>query len=138
VSTVQGHVDAALGMLRANPNLTVYDGKVDNGAPNAYVVVYAFRLRPDGLAAPDKVPLTGASTAVDMRLFCHSVGATAHAARTVQDQVEAALLDKTPAVTGRSCFPIRLLDGQQGIPDEVTGTSVFDNTDVYGWTSVPG
>jgi hypothetical protein len=138
VSTVEDHATAGLALLDADPNLTVYDGIVPKGAPNAYVVVYAFRLRPDGLAAPDKVPLTGMSTAVDMRMYCHCVGATAAAARIVQGHVEAALLDKTPTVTSRSCFPVRLLDGQQAQRTEETGTPVFDIVDVYGWTSVPG
>lgn len=138
MSTVEDHAAAGLALLVADANLTVFDGKVPLGAPNAYVVVYTFRLRPDGLAAPDAVPLTGTSNAVDMRLYCHCVGATAAAARLVQGRVEAALLDVTPVVASRSCFPIRLLDGQQAQRDEETGTPVFDIVDVYGWRSVPG
>jgi hypothetical protein len=138
VSTVEDHVAVGLALLTADPNLTVYDGIVDKATPNAYVVVYTFRQRPDGLTAPDKVPLTGTSIAVDMRMYCHCVGATAAAARLVQGRVEAALLDRTPSVAGRSCFPIRLIDGQQAGRNEETGTPVFDIVDVYGWTSVPG
>jgi hypothetical protein len=136
-TTVEDHVESGLALLRTNTNLTVYDGLVPKDAPNAYVVVHTFRQRPDGLTAPDKVPLTGTSVAVDMRMYCHCVGSTAAAARLVQGQVEATLLDMTPTVTGRSCFPIRLIDGAQSQPNEETGASVWDNVDVYGWTSVP-
>jgi hypothetical protein len=138
VSTIQDHADAGLDLLRADADLTVYDGEVGKNPPDRYVLVYTFRLRPDGLTAPDKIPLTGASIAVDMRMYCHCVGATASAARAIQGRVEALLLDVTPSVPERTCFPVRLLDGQQAIRNEQTLTSVFDNVDVYGWTSVPG
>lgn len=137
MSTIQDHADAGLNLLRADAALTVYDGKV-TGSADHYVLVYTFRLRPDGLTAPDKIPLTGQSIAVDMRMYCHCVGTTAESARAIQGRVEALLLDVTPTVPGRTCMPIRLLDGQQGQRSEETLTSVFDNVDVYGWTSVPG
>lgn len=138
MSTIQDHADAGLNLLRADPGLTVHDGEVADGSPDHYVLVYTFRLRPDGLVAPDKIPLTGQSVAVDMRMYCHCVGTTAMAARAIQGRVEALLLDVTPVVPGRECGMIRLLDGQQGSRNEQTLTGVFDNVDVYGWTSVPG
>lgn len=138
MSTIQDHADAVLGLLRADGLLTVYDAMVPATPTDHYVVVYTFRQRPDGLTAPDKIALTGASSAVDMRVYCHCVGRNAIAARAVQARVEALLLDVTPTVAGRACFPIRLIDGQQTQRDEETGAAVFDNTDVYGWTSVPG
>lgn len=138
MSTIQDHADAALALLTADPALTVFDGEVEDGAPDHYVLVYTFRLRPDGLAAPDRIPLTGASIAVDMRLYIHCVGATAMAARAMQGRVEALLLDVTPVVPNRTCNPIRLLDGMQGSRDDQTLLSVFDNVDVYGWSSQPG
>lgn len=137
MSTIQDHADAGLDLLRADSLLTVYDGKV-TGTADHYVIVYSFRLRPDGLTAPDKIPLSGQSIAVDMRMYCHCVGTTASAARAIQGRVEARLLDVTPTVAGRMCGPIRLLDGLQGQRSEETLTSVFDNVDVYGWGSVPG
>jgi hypothetical protein len=137
VSSVQDHVTAGLALLTADTSLTVYDGKVTGTATN-YVLVYTFRQLPDGLTAPDKLSLTGASTLVDMRLYCHCVGSTAEASRWVQGRVEAALLDVTPTVAGRMCNPIRWMDGQQSSRDEETLTAVFDQVDVYGWWSLPG
>jgi hypothetical protein len=136
VSILQDHADAVLDLLRADAQLTVYDGQV-TGAADHYVLVYTFRQLPGGLIAPDKTPLTGDTTTVDMRFYCHCVGANAVAARAVQARVEACLLDVTPAVAGRECFPIRWLDGQQHNRDEETLALVVDTVDVYGLTSVP-
>jgi hypothetical protein len=136
--TIQDLADAGLALLAAQPGLTVYDGKVDDGAPDHYVVVRSFRLLPDGEAAPDRISLTGLSTVADMRLYCCCVGPTAVAARAVQGLVEAALLDVTPTVAGRTCSPIRWIDGQQGDVDEEIVTPVFEAVDVYGWSSYPG
>lgn len=137
MSTIQDHAEAGLDLLRAVSGLTVHDGLVPNDSPDHYVLVYTFRLRPDGLAAPDRIPLTGASVGVDMRMYCHCVGATAQAARVIQGLVEGALLDVTPTVSGRTCFPIRLVDAQQTRRDEETLTPVFGQVDVYGWSSQP-
>lgn len=136
MSTIQDHADAVLALLEADAGLAVYDGKV-TGTADHYVLVYLFRLRPDGLVAPDKIPLTAASVTVDMRLYCHCVGRTASAARAMQGRVEALLLDVVPTVTGRACSPIRLLDGQQASRDEQTLVSSFDQVDVYGFWSQP-
>lgn len=136
MSSIQAHAAAVLGLLTADPQLTVYDGKV-TGSTYPYVLVYTFRQLPGGLIAPDKTSLTGESTTVDMRFYCHCVGANAVAARAVQARVETALLDVTPSVVGRTCFPIRWLDGQQQNRDEETLALVVDAVDVYGLTSVP-
>jgi hypothetical protein len=136
VSTLQDHADAVLDLLRADAQLTVYDGQV-TGTADHYVLVYTFRQLPGGLIAPDKTSLTGDTTTVDMRFYCHCVGANAVAARAVQARVEARLLDVVPTVVGRECFPIRWLDGQQHNRDEETLALVVDTVDVYGLTSVP-
>lgn len=139
MTSIEAHVDAGLALLTADTSLTVYDGIVPKTPAQAYVLVYTFRQLPDGLTAPDRgLSLVGTSTVVDMRLYCHCVGPTAAAARWVQGRVEAALLDVTPVITGRGCFPIRLVDGQQSIRDEETLTGVFDQVDIYGWSSFPG
>lgn len=136
MSTLQDHADAVLDLLRADAQLTVYDGQV-TGTADHYVLVYTFRQLPGGLIAPDKTSLTGDTTTVDMRFYCHCVGANAIAARAVQARVEACLKDVTPAVAGRACFPIRWLDGQQHNRDEETLGLVVDTVDVYGLVSVP-
>ncbi len=134
--TVQDLANAGLALLRADAGLTVYDGKVDASPPDHYVLVYTMRHLPTGDVTPDKIRLTGTSRAVEMRMYCHCVGSTAAAARAVQGRVQAALLDVTPTVAARVCFPIRWIDGQQAERDEETLRAVFDMVDVYGWTSV--
>ena len=59
------------------------------------------------------------------------------AARGIQGRVQELLLDVVPVVTGRTCLPIRWMDGQVADRDEETLRSVFDQVDVYGWSSVP-
>lgn len=137
MSTLQDHANAVLGLLIADALLTVYDGKV-TGTADHYVLVYTFRQLPTGDLAPDKTPLTGDTTTVDMRFYCHCVGADAIAARAVQARVQTALLDVTPSVAGRACFPIRWVEGQQPERSEETLTPVFDTVDVYSLVTVPG
>lgn len=137
MSSVQDHVDAFAALLAADATLKAYNSKVPNGAPSAYVLFYPWRRRPDGLVAPDRVPLTGQSVAVDMVMYCHCVGSTIESATSIQGRVESLLLDVTPTVAGRVCFPIRLVDSQPAGTNEQTLAGVFDAVDVYGWSSQP-
>jgi hypothetical protein len=134
VSTYQDLADAFLNLLRADAGLTVYDGKV-TGTTDHYVLVYLFRETPDGLVAADKVPLTGRSMSANLWAYCHCVGGNAVAARAVAARVEALVLDVTPVVAGRVCFPIRWREGSPPQRDEATGQLVMDVTDVYSFTS---
>lgn len=138
MSRIEAHADAGLALLRAGVPAPVHDGSVPKGAVPPYVVVYVYRETPDGLVAADKIPLTGRSVAVAMRLYCHCVGANATSSRGIAGRVEEALLDVVPTVAGRECSPIRWLEGQPPQRDESTGVLVVDQVDVYGWTSVPG
>lgn len=136
MSTYQDHADAFLNLLRADASLTVHDGAATTGAVPPYVLVYIFRETPDGLAAPDRVPLTGRSMAANLWAYCHCVGGNATAARAVAGRVEAAVLDVTPVVVGRVCFPIRWREGSPPRRDEDTGPLVMDLVDVYSFGSV--
>lgn len=139
---IQDHADAFLAAARAasgSPSLVVFDGKVDNGAVAPYALVYFSIETPDGLAAPDKISLTYASTAINARAYVHCVGGSASNARAVAGRVRAAVLDLTLTIAGRSCFPVRWLEGQPPQRnEEIPSSPVFDQVDVYGWTSVPG
>ncbi|WP_045746390.1 hypothetical protein [Actinoplanes rectilineatus] len=136
--TAADHAAAGLVLL-APPTVSVpvHDGRVPPKAVPPYVLVYTFVQRPTGLVAPGLLRFTGESRAIEMRLYCHCVGATAAAARLVQDQVAAALLDAIPTVDGRICLPIRWLEGSQSSTEEQTGAAYHDAVDVYGWSSVP-
>lgn len=142
---IQDHADAFLAKLAAasgSPSLAVYDGRVPDGPEPAYALVYFYIETPDGLAAPGAVNLTFDSDVIDSRAYVHCVGADpqgARAARGVAGRVRSALLNATLTISGRSCFPIRWLEGQPPQRNEdVPGGPVFDQVDVYGWRSVPG
>ena len=137
MSTLQDHANAVLNLLRADALLTVYDGQV-TGTADHYALVYTFRQLPGGELAPDKTPLTGDTTTVDMRFYIHCVGSDATASRAVQARVEAALKDVTPVVAGRACFPVRWVEGSPPERDEETLALVIDMVDVYSLVTVPG
>jgi hypothetical protein len=138
---IQAHADAFLALLAAasgSPALAVYDGEVPNSPAPAYALVYFYIETPDGLTAPDKVSFTWNSDVINGRGYVHCVGGSALAARAVAGRVRSALLNVTPVISGRACFPIRWLEGQPPSRDEATLVPVFDQVDVYGWTSIPG
>jgi hypothetical protein len=133
---IDEHAQAVLALLGAvtSPALTVYDGKVPSGIdPKAtpYVLVYFAGGRPD-------LTFDGVTITYQLRATCHCVGGSAQAARMVADRVATALIDVTPTVTGRACWPIRWEDGLPPQRDETTGSLVFDQIDTYGFLSVPG
>lgn len=142
---VQDLADAFLAQLAAAPggppSLAVYDGFVPDSPAAAYALVHFYIETPDGLQAPDAVPLTFDSDVIDALAYVHCVGAepqAARAARAVAGRVRAAVLNQALTVTGRQCFPIRWRQGQPPVRNEETGRVVFDQVDVYGFRAVPG
>lgn len=134
---IDEHARAVIDLLDADngpPALNVHDGKVPSGVdPKAspYVLVYFDSNDPEWTkeASPWRFELTAT---------CHSVGATAQAARMVADRVRTALLAVAPTVAGRTCFPIVRESGMPPQRDETTGSTVFDQVDIYRLTSLPG
>lgn len=138
--TVDAHAQAFLTLLDADntaPALVVCDGEVEQGVLPPYVLVYTSVHVPDAVTDPDKSNLAFDSLATRGRAICHSVGTTAASARVVATRVRNALLDVRPAVSGRTCNPIRWVDGQDTNRDEQIGTGVFDVVDVYEFGSSP-
>lgn len=134
----EDHVTAFLALL-TGAGLTAYDGQVDDDPAATYVLVYSYFETPDGLAAPDAVSLMAASVVLDPRMYVHCVGSTSASARAIAARVRAAVLDVAPSIAGRTCFPIRWREGQPVRRDEeIPGTPVFDQAEVYGWRSLPG
>jgi hypothetical protein len=141
--------DAFFTLLRAapgSPALAVYDGEVPDSPAPAFALVYFYIETPDGLMAPDAVPLTLDSEVIDARAYVQCVGSSAKtttgeaakSARAVAGRVRSQLLNKTLVVPDRSCFPIRWLEGTSPQRDEdIPGWTVFNQRDVYGWRSVP-
>lgn len=138
----KAHADAVLGLLLVglDPHISVFDGKVPDPMPdvaaNPWVLVYFSAGWPlDGVANS----LDGTAVTYRQRVFVHSTGASAAAARAVAGQARAALLNVRPAISGRTAWPIRWADG--GNPpdlDETLGFPVMDQVDVYELTTAPG
>ncbi|MCZ7440817.1 hypothetical protein O7598_30820 [Micromonospora sp. WMMC241] len=125
-----------LALLAAAPGnpLRVLDGAVPTGVTAPYVLVYFGDEDPE---LPDSRPLEGVSERFVLRVYAHSVGGNAAAARALGERVRAALLDVTPAIAGRACWPIRREEGSPPQRDESTGTLVMDRVDIYRLESVP-
>lgn len=136
--TIQAHADAVLGLLvPAAVTVPVLDGFVKPGTVRPYLLVYMYLETPDGLEAPDAVSLNFDSDVVNFWIYCHCVGDDAKAARAVSAQARLALLNVTPVVGTRSCFPIRNRPGSPPRRDEETGPLVMDQVDVYTFRSIP-
>lgn len=136
------HEAAVLALLTAapgSPALVVYDGFVPADVPEgaAYAVVYFVTGAPPAEQDPQASNLTGDSLRRDCSVYVHSVGATQSAARKVDGRVRGALLDVTPAVSGRAAWPIRNTENQPAQRDESTGHPVFDIVSVYRLSSMP-
>lgn len=133
----QAHADAVLALLRAavgSPALQVLplaDGTVPAGLAPPYVRAYITVERIDG------TDLSGRSDLAVCRAILHQVGANDIAARAVADRCADVLLDVTPTVAGRVCWPIRHEVQQSPTRDESTGVVVIDQVDVYVFASVP-
>lgn len=143
---IQAHADAVLGLLRADPQLTVYpaasgqpgsaDGVVPLGATPPYVAVHLHVERPLGDGSGGEA-LDGLTSRAVCWIYLHCVGQDDIGARAVAQRAAALLLDKRPEITGRTAFPIRFDSGQPPRQDETTGSLVTELTDVYRLESVP-
>jgi hypothetical protein len=137
----QAHAQAVLDLLdadNASPALVVQDDKVTEGVVPPYVLAYFAFPRPDASQRPDASDMSFDQSAMTVTAILHNVGGSASAARRVAARSAAALLNVTPTVAGRSCSPIRCVDGHDAQRDEETLAAVFDLVDVYEFTSYPG
>lgn len=99
VADLESHAQSLLALLRADPFLTVYDGHVPAEPLLPYAVLYL------GWGSA-RTALVAVTDLFDGRAQVTSVGANAAAARIVAKRVADRLIDVTPAVAGRSCWPI--------------------------------
>jgi hypothetical protein len=133
------HAEAVLSLLRQVPDLVVFpeengtgDGKlVPDGTEPPYVAVHFHREYGEAEDA------TGATTRIVLRPICHCVGETQMAAQAVSTLVAGALLDVTPSIPDRECFPIRHEGSVPARDDESTGRRVVDLTETYRLETVP-
>lgn len=138
----QLHTNAFLTLARAappgSPALVVHDGEVPRepvvaaDALPPYVLLYTYTSRPDGSS------LTHQSDHAITRGIFHCVGSDAAAARAIAGRVAAGLLDVTPIIAGRVCFPIRDAgDSRPPRPDDTISPRVMDQVVVYTLESLP-
>lgn len=141
--------NAFFTLLRAapgSPALTVYDGEVPDSPAPAFALVYFYIETPDGLMAPDAVPLTMDTDVIDAWAYVQCIGSSAKtttgeaakSARAVSGRVRSQLQNARLTVPGRECFPIRWREGTSPQRDEdLPGQTYFNQRDAYSWRSVP-
>lgn len=126
------HATAILTLLRADTNLTVFDGAPPDLTPPPYVVAWI------SLDDEESVSLADEQGKTNLRATIHSVGASGEAARIVSDRVRSALHNIRLGIAGRNSWKIRHSYGIPPQPDESTGRLVVDVVDVYTFASVIG
>ena len=128
IPAVDPHVVAVQALITtalAGTQIKFGDGEVPADADQMYTVMYAdpgMRDRSTIRAVTDQLALT-------FQMTC--VGMSAAQARRVLDVVVGGLVDHVPAVSGRTCWPITLIDGTPPVfrdddaRDPVTGRPRF-------------
>lgn len=132
------HLDAALNLLRADANLTVYpdaNGFVPEPLLPPYVRVYMAIEMPD-LGAANR--LEGDSVTWVARYYCHCVGGNEYAATAVASQVRQSLLNVVPVIGGRTCGKFRREASVPADRSESAGVPIYDRVDVYRLQTGPG
>ena len=130
----EAHARAALDPLEADGGLTVYEGVVPadpttgQAVPPPYVLVYTSVQWP---SQGDGKTLDGRTGMCVTRWYCHCAGASDQAARAVAGRVRQLLLDRQPAIAGRSCGFIRQEASPPPSRDQTIGSLVQDIVSVY-------
>ena len=131
--STQAHAAAVISLLSG---VTVYDGDVPADPSYPYV---AFYLSPV-LAHENDLTMASLRQEYDVHLTC--VGATAASARIMADKVATALLDQSPSVSGRQCWPMRVVFANRAHEDRdmfIPGTATYPvyMVTVYRLISIP-
>lgn len=137
----QAHADAILALLRAAPPaispLVVHDGVIDppptdDDRKRGYIVAHIATSTPSGTS------LNSVYDRAVTRAYLHCIGMTATSARAIAGRATNALLNITPEIASRACFPIRD-DGSDTPPepDRSSGKTYFDRMLVLRLESVP-
>lgn len=124
------HADAGLDLIEA-AGLTVYRGKLP---PNITALTPPWVLVYSAVDWPDMDGdhgLDHASSTCVTTWYCYCSGTTDTSVLAVSGRVRAALLDVTPTIAGRVCFPIGQTGSEPARPHELTGTSVLTALSIY-------
>lgn len=137
------HANAILGLLRANPLLTVWPA-ADGTAGSGQGIVPPGSLPPYVAVHISGGPQVGetinrASSRAAYRVDVHCAGATHDAALAVADIVDATLVDVIPTIPGRSCRQIRRDPGDRAPRvDESVSPPVWSRLITFVLESGPG
>lgn len=127
--TAKAHADAVKALIGTTVRL--YDGLVPDAPSLPYAVLYI----DNGTAV--RTTLAAVSDRRDVAFQVTSVGLDPEGARSVAERVRAALLDKRPAVAGRSSSPVVQVDAQPlRLDTDVTPHRLFV-VDRYEFFTVP-
>ncbi|MEV0646100.1 hypothetical protein AB0I28_12620 [Phytomonospora sp. NPDC050363] len=123
------HAEAAIALLKAHPDLVVFDDEVPASPPSAYVRVYIGmrELEPDD---PNFIP--GEQSCW---IYTYCVANTDAGARLIRSFVRAQLNGVKPVVAGKTCWPIYWEDGSPAGRDESLGYPVISQRDVWCFKS---
>lgn len=125
------HTDAVLGLLRAVPNLTVYDGRVPDAPVTPYVVVYS------SAGTAGRESLVPVSDALALPFQVTSVGKSTREALWAAERSRAALLDVVPTVSGRRLQPIAQDSSSPVRRDDSVDPPLLFVVDTYSTISRP-
>lgn len=128
------HAQVAFTALAANAALIhVFDGVVPSPTPDPpYVLIYSKISWPrDGIGTA----LTATQRTITCTYTCHCVGLSPRAARGIQMEVRATLLNLRPVISGRNCSPIKQDEQLEPDRDESTGRLVVDAISTYSYSS---
>ena len=142
---IRAHLDAVLALLAPltvpPASMLVRDGTVDDESHP--VTATAPPATPYVVVSTDSMPMRGDrladwSSILDGLLYVTCVGSDRREAQWAQEKTRALLLDVRPTVAGRSCWSLKLVDGDPMRPDRDVTPPVLVAVDVYRLASTPG
>ena len=124
-------VDGVLDLLRADANLSVYDGAPPANPAYPMVVVYSN----GGTRSVSDV--SGRSRQSDVRIQCTVHAVSTLSARIVADRVLAALVDRVPTAPGWRCGPVRHESSPPAYADDSIAQPVVVQPLLFTVSAVP-
>ena len=128
---IRAHVDVVLALLTAVPNVRVHDGIVPDKPTLPYVVVRT------NSGPRSRSSLAVSSDHLTLGIWCTSVAANRAQAQWLAEKVTGALLDVTPTVAGRACFPIEAVNSQPVQRDDSVNPPLMYAVDEFRLSTVP-
>jgi hypothetical protein len=130
---IRAHVNAVKALIEGDVQMVgaVYVGGAPPPPPDRYVVLY-----PDS-GLPEDTGLDLDADQVEMLLQATYVGTTVEQALWVAERVRARLVNATPTVAGRVCWPLSIQVSQPLRRDDDVTPPLYFAVDVYELRSIP-